>query len=76
MKNAYHILVRRPEGKRPLERPTCRWANIKMTVRKLGYKGVDRMHLDWIKVTPNAFFCEHGNEPSSSTTKGNFLSAK
>jgi hypothetical protein len=29
--NAYRILVRNPEGKRPLARPRCRWVdNIKM----------------------------------------------
>jgi hypothetical protein len=25
MKNAYSILVGKPEGKRPLGRPRCRW---------------------------------------------------
>jgi hypothetical protein len=31
MRNAYRILVGKPEGKRPLERPRCRWVyNIKM----------------------------------------------
>jgi hypothetical protein len=30
-RNAYGILVRKPEGKRPLGRPRCRWVdNIKM----------------------------------------------
>jgi hypothetical protein len=29
-RNAYRILVEKPEGKRPLGRPRCRWvANIK-----------------------------------------------
>jgi hypothetical protein len=31
MRNAYRILVRKPEGKRPLGRLRCRWEyNIKM----------------------------------------------
>jgi hypothetical protein len=31
MKNAYDIFVGKPEGKRPLGRPRCRWEdNIKM----------------------------------------------
>jgi hypothetical protein len=34
--NAYRILVGMPEGKKPLGRPRCRWAdNIKMDVRKI-----------------------------------------
>jgi hypothetical protein len=33
-RNAYSILVGKPEGRRPLERPTHRWVdNIKMDLR-------------------------------------------
>jgi hypothetical protein len=33
-RNAYRILVGKPEGKRPLGRPSCRWVdNIKMDLR-------------------------------------------
>jgi hypothetical protein len=40
--NAYSILVGKPEGKRPLGRPRCRWVyNIKMDLRKIGWDGVD-----------------------------------
>jgi hypothetical protein len=36
-RNAYRILVGKPEGKRPLGRPRCRWEdNIKMDVRETG----------------------------------------
>jgi len=28
MRNAYNILVGKPEGKRPLGRPVCRWDDI------------------------------------------------
>jgi len=46
MKNAYDILVGKPEGKRPLGRPRCRWEyNIKMIIREIGWKGVDWAHL-------------------------------
>jgi hypothetical protein len=32
-RNAYRILVEKPEGKRPLARPICRWVdNIKMNL--------------------------------------------
>ncbi|KAJ4433905.1 hypothetical protein ANN_16218 [Periplaneta americana] len=42
-RNAYGVLVGRPDGKRPLERPRRRWEdNIKMVLREVGY---DR---DWI----------------------------
>jgi hypothetical protein len=32
-RNAYRILVGKPEGKRPLRRPRRRWVNIKMDLR-------------------------------------------
>jgi hypothetical protein len=35
-RNAYKILVRKPEGKRPLGKPRCRWEdNIKMNLREI-----------------------------------------
>jgi hypothetical protein len=41
-RNAYRILVRKPEGKRPLGRPRCRWVdNIKMDLREIGWDGMD-----------------------------------
>jgi hypothetical protein len=43
-KNAYRILVGKPEGKRPQGRPRRRWEdNIKMDLREIGW-GV----MDWI----------------------------
>ncbi|KAJ4441187.1 hypothetical protein ANN_11038 [Periplaneta americana] len=45
-RNAYRVLVGRPEGKRPLGRPRRRWEdNIKMGLREVGYD--DR---DWINL--------------------------
>jgi hypothetical protein len=36
-RNAYRILVKNPEGKRPLGRPRRRWVdNIKMDLRDIG----------------------------------------
>jgi hypothetical protein len=36
----YRVLVRRREGKRPLERPRCRWEdNIRMDLREIGIDG-------------------------------------
>jgi hypothetical protein len=44
--NAYKILVRKPEGKRPLGRPRRRWVdNIKMDFRDKGWDG-----MDWIEL--------------------------
>jgi hypothetical protein len=40
MRNAYKILVGKPEGKRPLGRPRRRWMdNIKMDLREIGWNG-------------------------------------
>jgi hypothetical protein len=41
MRNAYRILVGKPEGKRPLGRPIRMWVdNIKMDLREIGRDGV------------------------------------
>jgi hypothetical protein len=40
-RNACRILVGKPEGKRPLGRPRCRWVdNIKMDLREIGWNGM------------------------------------
>jgi hypothetical protein len=41
-RNAYRILLRKPEGKRSLGRPRHRWVdNIRMDLRGIGWDGVD-----------------------------------
>jgi hypothetical protein len=41
-RNAYMILVGKPEGKRPLGRPRCRWMdNIIMDLREIGWGDMD-----------------------------------
>jgi hypothetical protein len=41
-RNAYRLLVEKPEGKRPLERPRRRWANnIKIDLLEIGWGDVD-----------------------------------
>jgi hypothetical protein len=46
-RNAYRIIVGKPEGKRPLGRPRRRWVdNIKMELRELGWDS-----MDWINLT-------------------------
>jgi hypothetical protein len=48
-RNAYRILVGKPEGKRPLERPKRRWVdNIKIHPREIGWRG-----MDWIDLAQN-----------------------
>jgi hypothetical protein len=46
-RNAYRLLVGKPEGKRPLGRPRRRWVdNIKMDLREVGWGDVDWIGLD------------------------------
>ena len=41
-RRVYRLLVGKPEGKRPLGRPTCGWEdNIKMDLQEVGYGGMD-----------------------------------
>jgi hypothetical protein len=45
-KDVYRVLFRRPEGKRPLDRPTRRWKNnIKMDLREIKIDGAN-----WIRL--------------------------
>jgi hypothetical protein len=49
-RNAYRILVRMPEGKRPLGRQRRRWVdNIITNLRKIGWDG-----RDWIDMAQDA----------------------
>jgi hypothetical protein len=45
-KKVYKVLVGKPEGKRPLERPRHRWEDeVRMDLREIGLGGVD-----WIRL--------------------------
>jgi hypothetical protein len=45
-RNACRILVGKPEGKRSLGRPRCRWMdNIKVDLRGIGWNGMDWIDL-------------------------------
>jgi hypothetical protein len=45
-RNAYRILVGKPEAKRPLGKPRHRWVgNIKMDLRERGWDGIDWIEL-------------------------------
>jgi hypothetical protein len=45
-RNLYRVLMGKPEGKRPLERPRCRWEDgIYMDLRETGWGSVDWIQL-------------------------------
>jgi hypothetical protein len=51
-RKVYKVLVGKPEGKRPLRRPRCRWEDgIRMDLREISLGGVDLIRLaqdrDW-----------------------------
>jgi hypothetical protein len=49
----YRVLVGKPEGKRPMERPRCGWKdNIKMNLQELGCGG-----MDWIEMAQDRYRC-------------------
>jgi hypothetical protein len=49
--NVYRLLIGKPEGKRPLERPRRRWMdNIKMELLEIGLNVVD-----WIRLAQNRY---------------------
>ncbi|KAJ4442251.1 hypothetical protein ANN_12117 [Periplaneta americana] len=64
-RNAYRVLVGRPEGKRPLGRPRRRWEdNIKMDLREVGYDDRDWINLAQDRDRWRAYV--RANEPSGS----------
>jgi hypothetical protein len=61
-RNAYRLLVGKPEGRRPLGRPGRRWLdNIRMDLVEVVWGDVD-----WIGLAQVESCCEFGIEPSSS----------
>jgi hypothetical protein len=44
-RNAYRILVGKPEGKGPLGGPKRRWVDIKLDLREAGWNGMDWIDL-------------------------------
>jgi hypothetical protein len=64
-RNAYRILVGKPEGKWPLGRPRRRWVdNIKMDLREIGWDGMDWIYLAQDRDRWRALV--NTNEPSGS----------
>jgi hypothetical protein len=64
-RNAYRIMVGKPEGKTPLGRPRRRWVdNIKMDLREVGWDGRDWIDLSQDRDRWRAR--ERGDEPPGS----------
>jgi hypothetical protein len=50
-RNVYRVFVGNPEGKRPVERPRCRWEDgIKMDLREIGWGGVVWSGFTWLRI--------------------------
>jgi hypothetical protein len=50
VRDAYNVLVGRPEGRRPLGRPRRRWEdNINMDLREICFGDVDWIHLALVR---------------------------
>jgi hypothetical protein len=50
-RNAYRLLVGKPEGERPLGRPRRRWVdNIRMDLGEVGWGDVDWIGLVWLRI--------------------------
>jgi hypothetical protein len=65
-RNAYRLLVGKPEGKRPLGRSRRRWVdNIRMDLGDVGWGDVDWIGLAKDKKQVESS-CEFGIEPSGS----------
>jgi hypothetical protein len=70
-RGTYKALVRKPEGRRPLERPRHRWENnIKMYLREIGWGGA-YTGLIWLRIgTGDVGSCEYSDEPLGSKMWG------
>jgi hypothetical protein len=55
-RDVYRVLVGKPEGKRPLGRPRCRWEeNINMNFQEVGCRGMDCIELAQGRVSWQVF---------------------
>jgi hypothetical protein len=68
----YSVLVEKPEGRRPFERPRRRWEdNIKMNLRDVRWR--PRTGSIWLRIGTVVGSCECGNELSGSIKCREFL---
>jgi hypothetical protein len=62
-RNAYRLLVGKPEGRRPLGRPRRRWL---YNAIRMDLVEVERGDVNWIGLAQVESSCEIGIEPSGS----------
>jgi hypothetical protein len=72
LRNAYELLVGKPEEKRPLGRSRHRCEDIRMDLKEIGLEGVelDSAGSGYEQVTGSL---EHGNEPMNYIKGGEFF---
>ena len=71
-RGVYRVLVGKPEGKRPLGRPRCRWVdNIRKDIQEWDV-GI-WVGLGWPRIGQVAGACECGYETSGSVKCGEFF---
>jgi hypothetical protein len=59
-RNAYRLLVGKPEGKRPLGRPRRSWMNtVKMDLREIGWDGMNWIDLAQVRDQWRAQYTRH-----------------
>jgi hypothetical protein len=70
--SACSVLVGKPEGRRPLERPSRRWKdNIKVDLREVGWGGAWTGSI-WLRIGAVVGCCECGNEHSGFIKCGEY----
>jgi hypothetical protein len=67
-RSVYRVLLEKPERKRPMGRPSCRWEDNKGGSSGSGMWGIELAQDRQVVGT-----CECGNEPWGSTKCGEFL---
>ena len=68
--DSYRVLLVKPEGKRPLGRPRCRWEyTCKVGRPEIGWRSVD-----WLRIRQFVGCYEHGDEPLDSIECLEFIS--
>jgi hypothetical protein len=61
-RGVYRVLMGRPEGKRPLERPRRRWENnIKIDLQEVGYEGMNTARWDTVGWDTMLWHCRLGH---------------
>ena len=56
-RNVYRVLVRKPNGKIPFGRPSCRWkVTTKLDLKEVGLEG-----MNWIHLTEDRGKCVNAN---------------